>query len=187
MSQDLVQCRLGPGLRESGVGGGISLSCFRPRVRGAPSPPVALRGGQAGGGGSARWGLPALCAAPTTLCAPGDRALWPRPRPQPHVPAPYPTLLPACSAEKTGRGARRRRWEEMQEVAAGCGAYLGPQPGTPGLTPRTAGRGRGERPEDSACSPGPEPQPPHPVLRGPEASGLWPGVRRPCLASAKPG
>ena len=69
----------------------------------------------------------------------------PRPRPVSHA--------PAGPREKTGRGPRRRRWEEAQEAATGA-ALISGRSRTPGLTPRAGWAGGAGAAGGEACSPG---------------------------------
>lgn len=130
---------------------GSSSSCAQVCSGSLPTCRPARTPGRAQWAGSVQWELPTVPMSPVVpLCPPGHSPVSmtlphaPAPRPQPSLPkpvpqdpAPHPTPLPACAPEKTGRGAQQRQCKEVQEVDAGCGAYLGPQLGTPGLTPRT--------------------------------------------------
>lgn len=156
----------GPGAVQAGPrpegergGGGVSL-CFRPRVCGAPSPPVASRGGQAGSSGSARWGLPALRAAPATLCAPG-----PATRPCGHDPIRSPTSPPriprSCQPAAPrkqegvrggGAGRKCRKWPPGAALI--LGRSRGPLASRPAQPGGDAGRDLRTAPAPLAGSPG---------------------------------
>lgn len=148
----------GPGLgRERWECQGSSSLCPQVRWGSLPtSSPAWKPGRMQRPAGSARWELLALHMSPATpLCPPRPHPPPSLPKPVPQDPAPYPTLLPACApARENRKGCAAAALRGGVGSGCRCGAYLGPQPGTPGLTPRTGPVDRRTGPAHLARSPG---------------------------------